>query len=325
MSHHPSVAVIIPCHNYGVWLPEAIDSVLSQTAPATEIVVVDDGSSDNTAEVCRQYPNVKYVWQENCGAASARNTGLRHSDTESVLFLDADDLLRPTALERLCAAYQHLDHEVGGVFAGGEAFGPKVSDPTRVKPSFAEIEKYIASWVAEDTAFLSTRFLERSVQGCIVPLCSALLRREVFDRVGLWNEDYRCVEDRDMFIRILDRYKLGWIPADIAKIRRHNHNISHKSNWIRNHCQILKILDDTSRADWATDELRHLARNSYVTGAYRFGQKLADTGNFGEATQWLWRSVSRGPLRPERWIRLLQYSTVHKWKGLRGVQTQDCQ
>ena len=94
-----TISVVIPCFNQGHFLSEALESVLAQTEPAAEIVVVDDGSTDNTVAVARRYPRVKCVRQPNRGLASARNTGLRHTSCDFLVFLDADDRLRPDALE----------------------------------------------------------------------------------------------------------------------------------------------------------------------------------------------------------------------------------
>ncbi len=93
------ISVIIPCYNQAHFLYEAIESVLAQTHHDFEIIVVDDGSTDSTAEVAAGHPDVRYVRQPNRGVATARNTGLRESEGEYLVFLDADDHLLPAALE----------------------------------------------------------------------------------------------------------------------------------------------------------------------------------------------------------------------------------
>src|SRR6266446_9539630 len=102
------VSVVIPCYNQAHFLGEAIDSALAQTYPHLEIVVVDDGSTDNIAAVVARYPGVRYFRQENQGLAAARNTGLRHSVGERLVFLDADDRLMPGAIEVGLACFR--DH-----------------------------------------------------------------------------------------------------------------------------------------------------------------------------------------------------------------------
>src|ERR687894_2072239 len=95
------VTVVIPCYNQAHFLGEAIESVLSQTYPHFEIVVVDDGSTDNTSEVASGYPpdKVRLIRQENKGLSAARNAGLGRSGGEYVVFLDSDDRLLAEALE----------------------------------------------------------------------------------------------------------------------------------------------------------------------------------------------------------------------------------
>jgi glycosyltransferase involved in cell wall biosynthesis len=93
------VSVVIPCYNHAQFLAQAIESALGQSYSNFEITVVDDGSTDATAEVVRRYSSVQYVYQENAGLSSARNTGLRRSRGGFLVFLDADDRLLPHALE----------------------------------------------------------------------------------------------------------------------------------------------------------------------------------------------------------------------------------
>src|SRR5688500_685940 len=92
------VSVIIPCYNHGHYLPKAIESVLEQSYTPVEIIVVDDGSTDDTAVIAQSYPQVTYMYQSNSGLSASRNTGIRHSQGDYLVFLDADDWLYPEAL-----------------------------------------------------------------------------------------------------------------------------------------------------------------------------------------------------------------------------------
>jgi len=112
----PLVSVIIPCYNYGRFLAQALDSVCTQDYPAVEIVVVDDGSTDDTAAVAARYPEVVYVPQPNQGLSAARNAGIRASRGDYLVFLDADDWLLPGALAANAA---HLRPRPDAAFAAG--------------------------------------------------------------------------------------------------------------------------------------------------------------------------------------------------------------
>ncbi len=111
----PTISIIIPTYNSARYLPEAIDSILQQSYPHYEIIVVDDGSTDNTPAVLGSYQHpIRYVYQENQGVAAARNTGLSLAQGEFVLFLDADDYLAlPTMFEEMLAIVEaNLDVDV---------------------------------------------------------------------------------------------------------------------------------------------------------------------------------------------------------------------
>src|SRR3990170_3473675 len=105
------VSVIIPAYNSARFLPEAIESVLAQTYKDYGIIVIDDGSTDNTKETLEPYfDKIKYIYQQNQGAASARNTAIRHSQGEYIAFLDADDVWLP---EKLHIQVEYLNNNPG--------------------------------------------------------------------------------------------------------------------------------------------------------------------------------------------------------------------
>ena len=110
------ITVVITCYNHGHYLTEAIDSILVQDYKNVEIIVVDDGSTDNTKEVAAKYSTVRYVYQNNQGLSAARNTGIDHSSGEFILFLDADDWLLPRALN---INYQYLQAQQKTAFVSG--------------------------------------------------------------------------------------------------------------------------------------------------------------------------------------------------------------
>lgn len=133
------ISVIIPCWNQAEYLSEAIESVLAQTYKDIEVIVVDDGSPDNAAEVAQRYP-VKLIQQVNKGLAAARNTGIMNSTGEYILPLDSDDTLLPTCIERLVEKAKETNADVIGPSI--RAFGYKTGDTILLKdPTFEDFKR----------------------------------------------------------------------------------------------------------------------------------------------------------------------------------------
>src|SRR4051812_11894371 len=117
-----NVAVIIPAYNAAPYIAEAIESALAQTRPAAAVIVVDDGSTDETAQIARRFePRITVITQPNAGVSVARNTGAARTEAEWLLFLDADDRLVPSALERFEALLQQRP-DAGVVYGQGDCF-----------------------------------------------------------------------------------------------------------------------------------------------------------------------------------------------------------
>jgi glycosyltransferase involved in cell wall biosynthesis len=203
------VSVVIPCFGQAHYLGEAIESVLAQTYPHLEIVVVDDGSPDNASAVASRYPGVRHVRQENAGVAAARNAGIRSTNGDFLIFLDADDRLLPNAVEaglgRLhehaeCAAaigWYHLATEDGGPMPVGKR--PDVQpDP------YGELLK--TNWAG---------FPGR-----------AIYRRAVFEHVRGFDPEVSPAEDYDLNLRIAQQFPVWSHPEEVAEHRQHRANAS---------------------------------------------------------------------------------------------------
>jgi glycosyltransferase involved in cell wall biosynthesis len=192
------VSVVIPCHNYGRFLSQAIESVLSQTYAPIEVVVVDDGSTDNTVEVAQQYP-VTLLSEGQAGVCAAVNRGVRSSRGEFIIRLDADDVLDPRYVERMVAALAE-DPRAALAYSHGCYFG-SASGPFLLEPFDPD----------------------RLAEGAYVT-CLALTRRAAFDSVGGYDEsmaDLRC-EDWDLWLSFAERGIRGTlVRSQLWGYRRH--------------------------------------------------------------------------------------------------------
>jgi glycosyltransferase involved in cell wall biosynthesis len=204
----PLVSVIIPCYNSARYLAETIESVLAQTYPRVEVVLVDDGSTDATAQIAQDYP-VNYVYQTNRGISAARNTGFLHSQGKYVLFLDHDDRLLPRGVE---AGVKLLEEHPECAIAVGEHkfIG---ADGTEIG--------YSHKHAAGRDHYL--RLLEHNF---IETPCSALHRRSNLEVAGVFDESVQGAEDYELYLRIARQSALITHGAAVAEYRLHDANTS---------------------------------------------------------------------------------------------------
>jgi glycosyltransferase involved in cell wall biosynthesis len=218
------VSVIVPCFNYGRFLPAALRSLHDQSYAHWECMIVDDGSTDETPQVCaeleRSDPRVKYHRQDNRGLSAARNAGIRRSNGEFVQFLDADDLIEPDKLQ--VQASFLAGHAKADIVMGPAAFFP--SD----QPSQLTDWEYLIGMDARGDpspeAVLGALLSEN-----ISVVHAALVRRTVFEAVGLFDESLRAHEDWQFWIRCaLAGRRFSFVAAkrDRALVRQHGANMS---------------------------------------------------------------------------------------------------
>lgn len=200
------VSVIIPVHNGERFLAEVIRNVLEQQYQPLEIIVIDDGSTDNTRSIANHYKGtIRYIYQSNQGPSAARNLGIKVSQGNIIAFLDVDDLWTPN---KLSSQIHVLTQE----------------------PSFDIVQGLIKEMKLDESISGSgLAFEESSEPYHFLNLGSAIYRKSVFDRVGLFDETLRDNEDTDWFLR-------AW-KANISKkvinevtlyYRKHEHNVTHK-------------------------------------------------------------------------------------------------
>lgn len=202
------VSVIITCFNHGCWLADAITSVLEQTYHPIELIVVDDGSTDDTATVCRFFPEARYLYQPNAGLPAARNEGLRVSTGVFVCFLDADDLLLPHAIATGVAALE--EHRSWAFAYGGY---------TRVTA-----DRRVIHTVRPAPGEVAYRSLLRS--NSVGMHATVLYRRRALQRAGDFDITLSACEDYDMLLRIARSCPAGSHGVTVAEYRQHGANMS---------------------------------------------------------------------------------------------------
>jgi glycosyltransferase involved in cell wall biosynthesis len=205
------VSVIIPTYNRAHLLPESVGSVLSQGYESVEVVVVDDGSTDNTEEVVRSLgERVIYIRQKNSGASAARNYGVLCSSGEYVQFLDSDDVLLPTCIEKLAAALD-ANPDCGAAYCGWH----EMDRPGHVSRS-SPLDRPSGDVFVE----MATQYL------CIVH--SMIVRRESLAASGLFDTSLRMYEDMDFNVRIAAHHRFVFVPEHLVEYRLWHSDLSRR-------------------------------------------------------------------------------------------------
>ena len=239
MNKEPSirVSVVIPAYNIEEYIGRAIKSVLAQTRPADEIIVVDDGSTDGTAAEIKKFDEqVRYIRQENSGPGAARNTGIKAARYEWIAFLDGDD---EWLSEHLRQQIELLERNRDLMWSCGNFIcclcdenrkGPRI-EPDRAKAILGKREYF-------DNYFLACQ------HKAVANSDTVLIRREVFEEAGLFKESPKISEDIDMWWRIAYRWpKVGYVaePSAVYHMSRNNgltEEFKHKK--LRIHIELLQ-------------------------------------------------------------------------------------
>ena len=213
------ISAVITAYNSEAFIAEAISSVLEQTYPVDEIVVVDDGSSDQTRMIIESFApqGVRYVYQENRGPGAARNTGIQATCGEIIAFLDADDVWLKDKTER---QHAFLSERPEVALVSGFAWWWDVIDDDR----------FISGEVPKSIASLRQDIL---VHNKIGNPSRVMLRRSVLADVGVFDSTIRWGQDWDLWIRIVSRYDAAILPEPVIEYRWHEKNLSHTSRWER--------------------------------------------------------------------------------------------
>jgi glycosyltransferase involved in cell wall biosynthesis len=280
----PTVSVIIPTYNRRDLVQRAIQSVLNQTYRDFEIVVVDDGSTDNTREVVEGRDRVRYLRQTNAGPASARNLGIRQAQGKLIAFLDSDDLWLP----------EFLSTQVGVLSRYPEV--ALVCARSRVGKKEAKDFSLRRELIVGD---LYPKLFERS----FVRTPAAVVRKSSLDAVGGFNESYPWSEDHDLWLRIAAKYPIGYVNRYLVRIGRQSDNISRDR--MRPLDAHLKVAIEVLERNYDAARIPEAVFRRRVAQRYlQFSQLFFERGEKAKAWFYLRRARSVAPycLRPYRYL-----------------------
>ena len=223
---HPLVSVIIPVYNGEKYLRESIESIFSQTYTSLELIVVDDGSTDQSRLIANSYPGIRYIFQNNAGHASARNRGIQTARGHYLSFLDADDLWLPEKLALQMAAFDAV-------------------------PDLEFVTGHVKQFVSPeiDTDIESMPTISSRLFAGYSPT-AILIRRSVFEKVGLFHEGLHVGEAISWFARVKEFNLKSKVLPDLVAMRRihgSNHSTRFKREKNRAILQILKTSLDRRR------------------------------------------------------------------------------
>ena len=204
------ISVIIPSYNRAHTLPRALDSVFAQTIPADEVIIIDDGSTDNTAQlIAEEYPQARYVHQDQAGVSAARNTGISIAQYEWLAFLDSDDAWQTDKLARqkqFLTNQTHISH-------CNEIW---VRNGKRVNPMQKHTKR--GGWIYQHCLPL-----------CAISPSAVLIHERIFEEVGLFDESLPACEDYDLWLRICARYPVDYLNEPLViKYGGHEDQLSKK-------------------------------------------------------------------------------------------------
>jgi len=265
------ISVIIPTFNCKNYLQRAINSVLSQSFPPTEIIVIDDGSTDNTKIFIQEnYPQLKYIYQENLGPSIARNTGIKYAKSDWICFLDADDeWLSNNLKDKIDIIKRHPC-----LIWCASPYILKYGDNKNVYINFSNINKENSQIL---NIFNDTKKFKDKVKAELISTCSVMIKRNVLVELGGFDESLKYGEDIDLWFRIALKYpQIGYTEkSSYIYYRNINHSLTKTINNSENINEEIKRINKSwvNTLNGAT-ELKKDAANILNIWVYREIKKI---------------------------------------------------
>jgi glycosyltransferase involved in cell wall biosynthesis len=291
MSSNYLVSVIIPTYNRAHLLDRAVRSVLNQTYQNFEIIIIDDGSTDNTKDIIGQFEDdrIQYICQQRCGASSARNRGIEIAKGEYIGFLDSDDQWLPQKLEKQIKKFQEVSDKVGVVFTNFWIMwgNRKILGKTKMKRGY----------IYEDELF------EDHVTGTTI-----LVKRECFDKIGGFDEKIPARQDYDLCLRISKYYHFDYVKEPVVNV---NWNSGGRISVVENRIEAaLRLIEKIKKE---TQNKSRIARNKIISNHYFYlGVFCWGERNVRSARRFFMKAIKIYPFRVECWAVLLMLMVFGK-------------
>lgn len=280
------VSVVIPTFNSAHLLPDCIESILAQTVLPQEIIIVDDGSSDNTEEAVRRYGHlVTYIRQENGGCGAARNTGSGVARCEWIAFLDADDRWLPQKQELQLACAQ-ANPSAGLIYCDALLTGPHSRSGT---------------FLSGHRPF-NGRVFDQLLDWCFLIPSMAMLRKDALMDVGGFRNSTRNVEDYDLWLRLARKYEFYAVAAPLVLYDRQENSISKfHAAMARSESQILMELLATGLSTAQQEKVRRRLARRFFELSYEVRKS-----NPRESIHAAFHALRLLPSKPDHWMLMMK-------------------
>ncbi|MEE9391337.1 MAG: glycosyltransferase [Planctomycetota bacterium] len=257
----PIVSVGIATHNGAAFIGEAIESLLAQTAGPVQITVVDDGSTDGTPDLVGRYPQVELIQQSRQGVSKARNRAAQRAHSDVIAFLDQDDIWEPTLAATLPRRLLE-NPDLGLVYADSTIIDDHgVEHGTR----------------ANFLDYKSGNVFAALIRANFIPIETTVLRRELFERLGGFNENLSFLEDLDLCLRIAKHHPVEFVSEVLARYRIHDRNVSHQIEGLLS--EYVDLLHGVADSLAENDPLKKLARSQEKRRRYELAWQRIRRGD----------------------------------------------
>lgn len=282
-------SVVITSYNYGLYIRESIDSVLSQTYENFEVIIVDDGSQDGTKEIVSTYSSdtrIKYYYQDNAGQPKAKNRGICESCGEFIAFLDADDMWMSTKLEKQLALF--ADPEVGVVY----------SRRKWIDPDGVEI-------LANERVLKRGKILNHIFVDNFVCFSSSVIRRSYLEQVGYFDESLPMGIDYDLWIRLASVCKFDFVDEPLVKYRTGHSNLS-KNTMNRYECAQQIMRKNLSNPQIKSSMSWYVPALAWSDTWSNYGYYLGTIGKKKEGIMYALKAICKFPFYFNAYKRLVE-------------------